>query len=45
MEQLGRDIYGGTCVGADSTIPNRNGLHTDVLEALKISVRGRRGKQ
>jgi alpha-N-arabinofuranosidase len=35
MEHLGRDIYGGVWVGRDSEIPNRNGLRSDVLEALQ----------
>ena len=35
MEHLGRDIYDGIWVGADSPTPNRNGLRLDVLEALK----------
>jgi len=34
MEHLGRDIYGGIWVGPDSAIPNRDGLRTDVLDAL-----------
>jgi alpha-N-arabinofuranosidase len=35
MEHLGRDIYDGVWVGPESTIPNRDGLRLDVLEALK----------
>ena len=34
-EHLGRCIYGGLYVGEDSEIPNRNGMRTDVVEALK----------
>lgn len=34
-EHLGRCIYGGIYVGEDSPIPNRNGMRTDVVEALK----------
>ncbi len=34
-EHLGRCIYGGLFVGKDSPIPNKNGMRTDVLEALK----------
>ena len=34
-EHLGRCIYGGIFVGADSPIPNVNGMRTDVVEALK----------
>ena len=34
-EHLGRCIYGGMYVGEDSTIPNVNGMRTDVVEALK----------
>ena len=38
-EHLGRCIYGGMYVGEDSTIPNVNGMRTDVVEALK-EIRG-----
>ena len=34
-EHLGRCIYEGIYVGEDSQIPNRNGMRTDVVEALK----------
>lgn len=34
-EHLGRCIYGGIYVGEDSPIPNKNGMRTDVVEALK----------
>ncbi|MGL4694586.1 alpha-N-arabinofuranosidase [Enterococcus larvae] len=34
-EHLGRCIYDGLYVGTDSTIPNKNGMRTDVVEALK----------
>lgn len=34
-EHLGRCIYGGLYVGEDSPIPNRKGMRTDVVEALK----------
>ena len=34
-EHLGRCIYGGLFVGEDSDIPNKNGMRTDVVEALK----------
>lgn len=34
-EHLGRCIYEGIYVGEDSSIPNRNGMRTDVVEALK----------
>lgn len=34
-EHLGRCIYEGLYVGEDSTIPNKNGMRTDVVEALK----------
>ncbi|WP_321382595.1 alpha-L-arabinofuranosidase C-terminal domain-containing protein [uncultured Enterococcus sp.] len=34
-EHLGRCIYEGLYVGPDSTIPNKNGMRTDVVEALK----------
>ena len=34
-EHLGRCIYQGLFVGKDSPIPNRNGMRTDVVEALK----------
>lgn len=34
-EHLGRCIYQGLFVGKDSTIPNKNGMRTDVVEALK----------
>jgi alpha-N-arabinofuranosidase len=35
LEHLGRAVYDGVWVGTDSPIPNRNGLRSDVLEALK----------
>lgn len=35
LEHLGRAVYDGVWVGPDSDIPNRDGLRTDVLEALK----------
>ena len=35
LEHLGRAVYDGVWVGPDSPIPNRNGLRTDVVEALK----------
>ena len=35
-EHLGRCIYGGMYVGEDSTIPNVNGMRTDVVEVLKV---------
>jgi alpha-N-arabinofuranosidase len=35
LEHLGRAVYDGVWVGADSDIPNRDGLRTDVLEALR----------
>ncbi|EET62928.1 Alpha-L-arabinofuranosidase domain protein [Marvinbryantia formatexigens DSM 14469] len=34
-EHLGRCIYEGIYVGEHSAIPNRNGMRTDVVEALK----------
>lgn len=34
-EHLGRCIYEGLFVGEDSDIPNKNGMRTDVVEALK----------
>ena len=34
-EHLGRCIYEGLYVGENSDIPNRNGMRTDVVEALK----------
>lgn len=34
-EHLGRCIYQGLFVGEDSPIPNKNGMRTDVVEALK----------
>lgn len=34
-EHLGRCIYEGIYVGKDSSIPNVNGMRTDVVEALK----------
>jgi len=34
-EHLGRCIYGGFWVGKDSSIPHRNGIRTDVVEALR----------
>lgn len=34
-EHLGRCIYQGLFVGKDSAIPNKNGMRTDVVEALK----------
>ncbi|KLU70173.1 MAG: hypothetical protein RHS_3994 [Robinsoniella sp. RHS] len=34
-EHLGRCIYEGLYVGEDSQIPNRNGMRSDVVEALK----------
>ncbi|MGT2683504.1 alpha-N-arabinofuranosidase [Streptococcus porci] len=34
-EHLGRCIYDGLYVGEDSSIPNINGMRTDVVEALK----------
>ncbi len=34
-EHLGRCIYEGIYVGEDSDIPNKNGMRTDVVEALK----------
>ena len=34
-EHLGRCIYEGTFVGADSDIPNTNGMRNDVVAALK----------
>ncbi|MGC6769353.1 alpha-N-arabinofuranosidase [Enterococcus sp. LJL128] len=34
-EHLGRCIYEGLYVGAESEIPNKNGMRLDVIEALK----------
>ncbi|MBQ8554304.1 MAG: alpha-N-arabinofuranosidase [Clostridia bacterium] len=34
-EHLGRCIYGGLFVGENSPIPNKNGMRTDVVEALR----------
>ena len=34
-EHLGHCIYGGIFVGKDSDIPNRNGIRSDVVEAMK----------
>lgn len=34
-EHLGRCIYDGVYVGEDSPIPNRKGMRTDIVEALK----------
>ena len=34
-EHLGRCIYNGIYVGEDSSIPNVNGMRTDVVEALR----------
>lgn len=34
-EHLGHCIYGGIFVGKDSSIPNENGIRTDVVEAMK----------
>ncbi|WP_336630906.1 MULTISPECIES: alpha-N-arabinofuranosidase [unclassified Microbacterium] len=34
-EHLGRGIYEGLWVGRDSTIPNRNGLRSDAIQALR----------
>lgn len=34
-EHLGRCIYQGMYVGEDSSIPNKNGMRTDVVEALR----------
>lgn len=34
-EHLGRCIYNGVFVGENSSIPNVNGMRTDVVEALK----------
>ena len=34
-EHLGRCIYEGIYVGENSNIPNKNGMRTDVVEALK----------
>jgi len=34
-EHLGRCIYEGVWVGADSSIPNKNGIRTDVVDALR----------
>jgi len=35
LEHLGRAVYDGVWVGTDSSIPNQNGLRSDVLGALK----------
>lgn len=35
MERLGADITGGLYVGANSTIPNTNGMRNDVIQAFK----------
>ena len=34
-EHLGRSIYEGVWVGAESGIPNKNGIRTDVVDALR----------
>ena len=34
-EHLGRCIYGGMFVGEDSSIPNKKGMRTDVVDALR----------
>lgn len=34
-EHLGRSIYDGLYVGEDSSIPNKDGVRTDIIEALK----------
>jgi len=34
-EHLGRCIYGGLYVGENTAIPNRDGVRTDLIEALK----------
>lgn len=34
-EHLGRCIYNGIYVGEDSTIPNKDGVRKDIIEALK----------
>ncbi|MGN0643160.1 MAG: alpha-N-arabinofuranosidase [Huintestinicola sp.] len=34
-EHLGRCIYNGLFVGENSDIPNKNGVRTDIIEALK----------
>ncbi len=34
-EHLGRCIYNGIYVGEDSTIPNKNGVRTDIIEAFR----------
>ncbi len=34
-EHLGRCIYNGIYVGEDSPVPNRGGVRTDIIEALK----------
>jgi len=34
-EHLGRLIYGGIWVGENNSIPNKNGIRTDIVEALK----------
>jgi alpha-N-arabinofuranosidase len=35
LEHLGRAVYDGVWVGPESDIPNRDGLRTDVLDALR----------
>ena len=35
LEHLGRAVYDGVWVGPDSDIPNRDGLRSDVVDALK----------
>jgi alpha-N-arabinofuranosidase len=34
-EHLGRDIYGGFWVGENSSIPNKDGIRLDIVNALK----------
>ncbi|QDV73895.1 alpha-N-arabinofuranosidase [Botrimarina mediterranea] len=34
-EHLGRCVYDGIWVGEDSDIPNKNGVRTDIIDALK----------
>jgi alpha-N-arabinofuranosidase len=34
-EHLGRCIYDGFWVGEDSTVPNRDGIRTEIIEALR----------
>ncbi len=34
-EHIGRCIYDGFYVGEDSSIPNKNGIRTDIVDALK----------